>query len=98
MGNRSVHACLSFLKIKAIIIVFPYTIMDVYSHKTVGYQMYDFESGELAAALITNSFNKEKVQEKQLIHHSDNGEQYRRWRPLRGVSVSGPRKWHKILL
>jgi len=34
--------------------------MDVYSRKTVGYQMYDFESGELAAALITNTFKKKK--------------------------------------
>ena len=41
-------------------------IMDVYSRKAVGYQVYDCESGELAAALITDTCNQEKVQEDQL--------------------------------
>jgi len=50
-----------------------YMIMDVYSRKAVGYQVYDCESGELAAALITDTCNKEKVQAKQLVLHSDNG-------------------------
>ncbi len=50
-----------------------YMIMDVYSRKAVGYQVYDCESGELAAALITDTCNQEKVQEDQLVLHSDNG-------------------------
>ena len=50
-----------------------YMIMDVYSRKAVGYQVYDCESGELAAALITNTCHQEKVQENQLVLHSDNG-------------------------
>jgi len=50
-----------------------YMIMDVYSRKAVGYQVYDCESGELAAALITDTCHQEKVQENQLVLHSDNG-------------------------
>ena len=50
-----------------------YMIMDIYSRKAVGYQAYDCESGELAAALITDTCNQEKVQEDQLVLHSDNG-------------------------
>ena len=50
-----------------------YMIMDVYSRKAVGYQVYDCESGELAAALITDTCNQEKVQEDQLVLHADNG-------------------------
>ena len=50
-----------------------YMIMDIYSRKTVGYQVYDCESGELAAALITDTCTQEQVQEDQLVLHSDNG-------------------------
>ena len=50
-----------------------YMIMDVYSRKAVGYQVYDCESGELAAALITDTCKQEKVQKSQLVLHSDNG-------------------------
>ncbi|SMC89547.1 Integrase core domain-containing protein [Desulfocicer vacuolatum DSM 3385] len=50
-----------------------YMIMDVYSRKAVGYQVYDCESGELAAALITDTCHQEEIQENQLVLHSDNG-------------------------
>jgi len=50
-----------------------YMMMDVYSRKAVGYQVYDCESGELAAALITDTCHQEKVEENQLVLHSDNG-------------------------
>ena len=50
-----------------------YMIMDVYSRKAVGGQVYDCESGELAAALITDTCHQEKVEENQLVLHSDNG-------------------------
>lgn len=50
-----------------------YMIMDVYSRKAVAYQIYEFESGELAADLITDACNQEKVKKDQLVLHSDNG-------------------------
>ena len=50
-----------------------YMIMDVYSRKAVAYQVYECESGELAADLITDACNQEKVSKDQLVLHSDNG-------------------------
>lgn len=50
-----------------------YMIMDVYSRKAVAYQVYECESGDLAADLITDACNRERVSENQLVLHSDNG-------------------------
>ena len=58
-----------------------YMIMDIYSRKAVGYQVYEYESGELAADLITDACNQEHVQKDQLILHSDNGG------PMKGFSM-----------
>jgi putative transposase len=38
-----------------------YMIMDVYSRKAVAHQVYECESGELAADLITDACNQEQV-------------------------------------
>jgi len=48
-------------------------IMDVYSRKAVAYQVYECESGALAADLITDACNQEKVKKDQMVLHSDNG-------------------------
>ncbi|MBI9092070.1 MAG: hypothetical protein JEZ12_22890 [Desulfobacterium sp.] len=48
-------------------------MMDVYSRRAVTYQVYDCESGELAADLITDACNREQIQKDQRVLHSDNG-------------------------
>lgn len=50
-----------------------YMIMDIYSRKTVAWQVYDCESGELAADLITDACIQEEIPRDQITLHSDNG-------------------------
>ena len=50
-----------------------YLIMDIYSRKAVGYEVYEQESGEYASELIERTCWKEKLINKPLVLHSDNG-------------------------
>lgn len=50
-----------------------YMIMDLYSRKAIACQVYEHESGDLAAELITDACIREKVSKDQVILHSDNG-------------------------
>ncbi|CCK80786.1 transposase [Desulfobacula toluolica Tol2] len=50
-----------------------YMVMDLYSRKAVACQVYEYESGDLAAELITDACNQEKISEEQVTLHSDNG-------------------------
>jgi len=50
-----------------------YMVMDVYSRKSVACQVYEYESGDLAADLITDACRRECIKENQLVLHSDNG-------------------------
>ena len=50
-----------------------YMVMDLYSRKAVAYQVYECESGDLAADLITDACSREGVTRNQLVLHSDNG-------------------------
>ncbi len=50
-----------------------YMVMDLYSRKAVACQVYDSESGELAADLITDACIREKISKDQISLHSDNG-------------------------
>lgn len=50
-----------------------YMVMDLYSRKAVACQVYEYESGDLAAELITDACLREKIPEKQVTLHSDNG-------------------------
>ncbi len=50
-----------------------YMTMDVFSRKVVAYQVYEYESGDLAADLITDACKHENISENQLVLHSDNG-------------------------
>ncbi len=50
-----------------------YMILDVFSRKAVGYQVYECESGDLAADMITDACNQEGVMRDQVVLHSDNG-------------------------
>ncbi|MDD9305280.1 MAG: DDE-type integrase/transposase/recombinase, partial [Desulfobacter sp.] len=48
-------------------------VMDLYSWKAVACQVYDSESGDLAADLITDACIREKISKDQITLHSDNG-------------------------
>jgi len=50
-----------------------YMVMDLYSRKAVACQVYEYESGELAADLITDACLREKISKDQITLHSDNG-------------------------
>ncbi|KGE64918.1 integrase [Pseudomonas fluorescens LMG 5329] len=50
-----------------------YLIEDIYSRKAVGWEVYEVESGEKAAALLQRSVNQEKCWQQPLVLHSDNG-------------------------
>ena len=50
-----------------------YLILDLYSRKVVGWEVYDRESGDFAAELITKACLREKIAAQSLVLHSDNG-------------------------
>lgn len=50
-----------------------YMVMDLYSRKAVACQVYEHESGELAAELTTDACIREKIPREQVTLHSDNG-------------------------
>lgn len=50
-----------------------YLIMDVYSRKIVGWEVFDSESGEHAATVVQRAVRAEKCLNKPLVLHSDNG-------------------------
>ena len=50
-----------------------YLIEDIYSRKAVGWEVYEEESGEKAAALLQRSVIGEQCLNEPLVLHSDNG-------------------------
>ena len=58
-----------------------YLVMDIYSRKVVGWQVYEAESSALAADLMTDICHCEGVVAGQVILHSDNGS------PMKGASL-----------
>lgn len=50
-----------------------YLVMDIFSRKIVGWQVYAEESGEHAAALMTDVCLRESIARNQVVLHSDNG-------------------------
>ena len=50
-----------------------YMIMDVWSRKIVGYEVYESETGELAAELFTRTVLAESYLGEGLVIHADNG-------------------------
>ncbi|KPC31408.1 Integrase catalytic subunit [Pseudomonas savastanoi pv. glycinea] len=50
-----------------------YLIEDIYSRKAVGWEVYEMESGEKAAALLQRSVIGEQCLHEPLVLHSDNG-------------------------
>ena len=58
-----------------------YLVMDIYSRKIVGWQVYEAESSALAAELMSDICHRERVPPGQVILHSDNGS------PMKGASL-----------
>ena len=58
-----------------------YLVMDIYSRKMVGWQVYDNESSALAADLMKDICQREKVKPHQVVLHSDNGS------PMKGATM-----------
>ena len=58
-----------------------YLVMDIYSRKIVGWQVYEEESSERAADLMTDICQREKIKQHQVILHSDNGS------PMKGATM-----------
>lgn len=58
-----------------------YLVMDVFSRKIVGWQVYDQEQSSLAADLIKDICLKEEINKDELTLHSDNGS------PMKGATM-----------
>jgi len=58
-----------------------YLVVDLYSRKIVGWQIYDVESAGLAADLMIDICHREGVQPGQITLHSDNGS------PMKGATM-----------
>ena len=63
------------------IFVYLYLVMDVFSRKIVGWQVYEEESSALAADLMKDICLREGVPKNQVILHSDNGS------PMKGATM-----------
>ncbi|VEB63284.1 Integrase core domain [Providencia rustigianii] len=50
-----------------------YLILDIYSRKITGYEVYETESGEQAAALMQRTVLREGCYRQPLVLHADNG-------------------------
>lgn len=50
-----------------------YMIIDIFSRKIVGWEVWSEELGELASELVERAVISEKIKDKPLILHSDNG-------------------------
>ena len=58
-----------------------YMIMDVYSRKIVGWEVFDTESADHAASLIRKTYLREGIAGEPLVLHSDNGS------PMKGATM-----------
>jgi len=63
------------------VFLYLYLVMDIYSRKVVGWQVYEAESSALAADLMTDICHREGVQRQQVTLHSDNGS------PMKGATL-----------
>lgn len=60
-----------------------YLIMDVYSRKIVGWEIYAEESADHAASIARKAYLREGVAGRSLVLHSDNGS------PMKGATMLG---------
>ena len=60
-----------------------YMILDVYSRKIVGWEVYQEESADYAAKTVSLAYANEKILGKSIILHADNGG------PMKGATMLG---------
>jgi len=63
------------------IFLYLYLVMDIYSRKIVGWQVYENESSAQAANLMTDICQRESIKPNQVTLHSDNGS------PMKGATM-----------
>lgn len=63
------------------VFLYLYLVMDIYSRKIVGWQVYENESSARAADLMKDICQREAIQRQQVILHSDNGS------PMKGATL-----------
>ncbi len=63
------------------IFLYLYLVMDIYSRKIVGWQVYENESSALAAELMIDICQREGIEPDQVTLHSDNGA------PMKGATM-----------
>ena len=63
------------------VFLYLYLVMDIYSRKVVGWQVYEEESSALAADLITDICHRDGVKPQCVSLHSDNGS------PMKGTTL-----------
>ena len=63
------------------IFLYLYLVMDIYSRKIVGWQVYEEESSTLAGELMTDICQREGILPNQVTLHSDNGG------PMKGATM-----------
>jgi len=63
------------------IFLYLYLVMDIYSRKVVGWQVYENESSALAGELMRDICQREEIKQGQVILHSDNGS------PMKGATM-----------
>jgi transposase InsO family protein len=63
------------------VFLYLYLIMDIWSRKIVGFEVYDVEAAELSASLFAATCHAERVDPDSLVLHSDNGG------PMKGATM-----------
>ena len=63
------------------VFLYLYLVMDIYSRKIVGWQVYEEERSALAADLMTDICQREGIERGQVTLHSDNGS------PMKGATM-----------
>lgn len=63
------------------VFLYLYLVMDIYSRKIVGWQVYEEERSALAADLMTDICQREGIKRGQVTLHSDNGS------PMKGATM-----------
>lgn len=58
-----------------------YLIMDIWSRKIVGFEVYDVEAAELSASLFTATCRAQRVDPRGIVLHADNGG------PMKGATM-----------
>ena len=58
-----------------------YLIMDIYSRKIVGWEVFESESAEQASSVLKKAYLREGISGEELVLHSDNGS------PMKGATM-----------